>query len=93
MTTKQIVVEKEIGGRMMRIETGKVAKLASAAILITHGETTVLSTVVRAAPRAGLDFFPMQVDYREKLSAGASSPAASASVRALLPRRKSSPCG
>lgn len=74
MTTKQIVVEKEIGGRMMRIETGKVAKLASAAILITHGETTVLSTVVRAAPRAGLDFFPMQVDYREKLSAGGKFP-------------------
>jgi polyribonucleotide nucleotidyltransferase len=74
MTTKAIVVEKEIGGRMMRIETGKVAKLASAAVLISHGETTVMSTMVRAAPRPGLDFFPMQVDYREKLSAGGKFP-------------------
>ncbi|RMH29977.1 MAG: polyribonucleotide nucleotidyltransferase [Planctomycetota bacterium] len=74
MTTKAIVVEKEIGGRMMRIETGKIAKLASAAVLISHGETTVLSTMVRAAPRPGLDFFPMQVDYREKLSAGGKFP-------------------
>ncbi len=74
MTTKQIVVEKEIGGRTMRMETGKVAKLATAAVLITHGETTVMCTVMRAAPRAGLDFFPMQVDYREKLSAGGKFP-------------------
>lgn len=74
MTTKAIVVEKEIGGRMMRIETGKIAKLATAALLITHGETTVMCTVMRAAPRPGLDFFPMQVDYREKLSAGGKFP-------------------
>ncbi len=69
-----IVVEKEIGGRMFRLETGKVAKLASAAVLATHGGTTVLATVVRADPRPGLDFFPMQVDYREKLSAGGKFP-------------------
>ena len=74
MTTQAIVVEKEIGGRTMRIETGKVAKLATAALLITHGETTVMCTVMRAAPRPGLDFFPMQVDYREKLSAGGKFP-------------------
>lgn len=74
MTIKEIVVEKEIGGRMMRIETGKVAKLATAALMITHGETTVLCTVMRATPRPGLDFFPMQVDYREKLSAGGKFP-------------------
>jgi polyribonucleotide nucleotidyltransferase len=74
MTTKAIVVEKEIGGRMMRMETGKVAKLASSAVLVTHGETTVMSTVVRAAPRDGIDFFPLTVDYREKLSAGGQVP-------------------
>jgi polyribonucleotide nucleotidyltransferase len=57
-----------IGGRTLRIETGKVAKLANAAVLATYGGTTVgLATVVRADPRPGLDFFPMQVDYREKL--------------------------
>ncbi len=74
MTTKEIVVEKEIGGRMMRIETGKIAKLATSALLISHGETTVMCTCMRATPRPGLDFFPMQVDYREKLSAGGKFP-------------------
>ena len=67
-------VEKEIGGRTLRIETGRVAKLANAAVLATYGGTTVLATVVRATPRPGLDFFPMQVDYREKLSAGGKFP-------------------
>lgn len=68
------IVEKEIGGRTLRIETGKVAKLANAAVIATYGGTTVLATVVRADPRPGLDFFPMQVDYREKLSAGGKFP-------------------
>ena len=44
------VVEREIGGRMMRIETGRVAKLASGAVIISYGETAVLSTCVRATP-------------------------------------------
>ena len=64
------VVEREIGGRIMRIETGRVARLASGAVIITYGDTAVLSTCVRADPRPGLDFFPLQCDYREKLSAG-----------------------
>jgi len=74
MSINPIVVEKEIGGRTMRIETGGVAKLATSAVLITHGETTVMCTCMRADPRPGLDFFPMQVDYREKLSAGGKFP-------------------
>ena len=69
-----VVIEKEIGGRTLRLETGKVAKLAGAAVLATYGGSTVLATVVRADPRPGLDFFPMQVDYREKLSAGGKFP-------------------
>lgn len=69
-----IVIEKEIGGRTLRLETGKVAKLAGAAVIATYGGTTVIATVVRADPRPGLDFFPMQVDYREKLSAGGKFP-------------------
>jgi polyribonucleotide nucleotidyltransferase len=43
-------------------------------VLVTYGGSTVLATVVRADPRPGLDFFPMQVDYREKLSAGGKFP-------------------
>ena len=76
MTTQNtpVVVEKEIGGRTMRLETGQIAKLASGYVLLTHGETTVGCSVMRADPRPGLDFFPMQVDYREKLSAGGKFP-------------------
>jgi polyribonucleotide nucleotidyltransferase len=74
MANKATVIEKEIGGRTLRLETGKVAKLADAAIIATYGESTVLSTVVRATPRPGIDFFPMQVDYRERTSAAGKFP-------------------
>ena len=57
--TDHIRLEKTIGGRTLTLETGKVAKLASSAVMATYGETTVLATVVRADPREGLDFFPM----------------------------------
>jgi len=69
-----IVVEKEVGGRMMRLETGQIAKLASSAVLLTHGDSSVLATVVRDEPRPGIDFFPLQVDYREKTSAAGKFP-------------------
>jgi polyribonucleotide nucleotidyltransferase len=68
------VVQREIGDRVFKLETGKVAKLANAAVVATFGETTVLATVVRAAPRPGLDYFPMQVDYRERTSAAGKYP-------------------
>jgi len=67
-------VEREIGGRTLILETGKVAKLATSAVMATYGGTTVLATVVRANPREGLDFFPLQVDYREKTSAAGKFP-------------------
>lgn len=67
-------VEREIGGRTFSLETGKIAKLANACVLATYGGTQVLATVVRADPRPGLDFFPMQVDYREKLTAAGKFP-------------------
>jgi polyribonucleotide nucleotidyltransferase len=69
-----IRVEREIGGRTLILETGKIAKLCDAAVLATYGGTTVLATVVRAAPREGLDFFPLTVDYREKTSAAGKFP-------------------
>jgi len=58
-------VETQIGGRTFKLETGKVAKLASGAVMCTFGETVVLATAVRANPRAGIDFFPLTCDYRE----------------------------
>jgi polyribonucleotide nucleotidyltransferase len=68
------VVEKVIGGRTLRIETGRVAKLASGAVMLTYGETVVLATAVRANPRPGLDFFPLTCDYREKTGAAGKFP-------------------
>ncbi len=72
--SKVIRVEREIGGRTLSLETGQIAKLASAAVMATYADSTVLGTVVRADARPGLDFFPMQVDYREKLTASGKFP-------------------
>jgi polyribonucleotide nucleotidyltransferase len=69
-----VKVEREIAGRTLTIETGKVAKLCSAAVVVTYGGSTVLATVVRADPREGLDFFPLQIDYREKTPAAGKFP-------------------
>ena len=67
-------VETQIGGRTFKLETGKVAKLASGAVMCTFGETVVLATAVRANPRAGIDFFPLTCDYRERTAAAGKYP-------------------
>lgn len=72
--TRFAVVEKEIGGRTLRIETGRVAKLASGAVLISYGDTALLATAVRANPRPGIDFFPLTCDYRERTPAAGKFP-------------------
>ncbi|MCC7390225.1 MAG: polyribonucleotide nucleotidyltransferase [Phycisphaerales bacterium] len=77
MTAKNlgtVRVEREIGGRTLILQTGKVARQANAAVIASYGGSTVLATVVRDKPREGIDFFPMQVDYREKLSAAGKFP-------------------
>jgi len=68
------VVEKVIGGRTLRFETGRVAKLASGAVIASYADTWVLATCVRANPRQGIDFFPLTCDYREKLGAAGKYP-------------------
>ncbi|MDX2114753.1 MAG: polyribonucleotide nucleotidyltransferase [Planctomycetota bacterium] len=67
-------VEREIGGRILTLETGRVAKLASSCVIATYAGTTVMAAVVRAKPREGLDFFPLTVDYREKTAAAGKFP-------------------
>jgi polyribonucleotide nucleotidyltransferase len=68
-------VEAEIGGRTLTLETGKVAKQASGAATIRYGDTVVLvAAVASKLPREGLDFFPLTVDYREKLYAAGRIP-------------------
>jgi polyribonucleotide nucleotidyltransferase len=60
-------VEIDWGGRPLRLETGKIARQADGAVMATYGETVVLATVVAAkAPREGVDFLPLTVDYQEK---------------------------
>ncbi len=64
------VWETELAGRKLTLETGKMAGLANASILARYGETEVLCNVTASAkPREGVDFFPLSVDYEEKLYA------------------------
>ncbi len=67
-------VEREIGAEVLAIEVGKVARQASGAAVVRYGDTVVLGTVVSAPPREGVDFFPLTVDYREKMSAAGKFP-------------------
>ncbi len=68
-------VERQIGGRNLSIETGKIAKQADGAVVVQYGETVVLVAAVTAAPRSeDVDFFPLSVDYREKQSAAGKFP-------------------
>lgn len=65
----------EIGGRQLTLETGKLAKQANGAVLVTYDENVVLCTVVaKEEPNEGQDFFPLSVDYREKSAAGGKIP-------------------
>jgi polyribonucleotide nucleotidyltransferase len=69
-----IRVEREIGGKTLAIETGTLAKLAHGSVTVQYGETVVFGAVVRANPREGIDFFPLQVDYRERRAAAGKFP-------------------
>ena len=68
-------VERQIAGRTLSIETGKIAKQADGAVVVQYGDTVVLVTAVTAPPRAeDVDFFPLSVEYREKQSAAGKFP-------------------
>jgi polyribonucleotide nucleotidyltransferase len=64
----------DLADRQVTIETGKIALLAGGSVTVTQGETVVLVCACSADPRPGLDFFPLQVDYREKFSAAGMMP-------------------
>ncbi len=64
------VYKYELAGRPLVIETGKVAGLANGAAMVHYGDTTILATATAsAAPREGIDFLPLSVDYDEKMYA------------------------
>ncbi len=70
-----ITKETEIGGKKLSIETGRFAKQADGSVMVRYGDTMVLVTAVAAdEPREGLDYFPLQVEYREKTSAAGKFP-------------------
>ncbi|MGQ0635727.1 MAG: polyribonucleotide nucleotidyltransferase [Planctomycetaceae bacterium] len=70
----KVTVEREIGGRQLSLTTGELAKQASGAVLVQYGETAVLVAAQCGPPRAGIDFFPLTVDYRERMAAAGKFP-------------------
>jgi len=70
----EATVERELGGRTLRIETGKMAKQAHGSAVVRYGDTVVLVTATRAEPREGIDFFPLMVEYREMTYAAGKIP-------------------
>ena len=69
------IKEKKIAGRTMRLETGRVARQSNGSVLVTYGETTIHAAVNAAKEaREDIDFFPLQVEYREKHYAGGKIP-------------------
>jgi DNA polymerase III epsilon subunit family exonuclease len=66
--------EIEFGGRPLIIETGKLARLAGGAVTVRYGDTLVLGTANRSDPRPGLDFFPLTVEFEERMYAAGKIP-------------------
>ncbi len=67
-------VEKEIAGRTLVIETGKIARQANGATMVRYGDTQVFTAVTSSSARFGMSFFPLTVDYREKTTAAGKFP-------------------
>ncbi len=68
------VFETQFGGRTLTIETGKLARLAGGSVTVRYGDTMVLGTANRSEPRPGLDFFPLTVDFEERMYAAGKIP-------------------
>src|SRR5271169_887392 len=68
------IVERTIGGKVISLETGFLAKQASGAVVVRIGDTMSLVATMAAPGREGLDFFPLTVDYREKTYAAGKFP-------------------
>ena len=66
--------ETQLGGRTLTIETGRMARLAGGSVTVRYGDTMVLGTANRSEPRPGLDFFPLTVDFEERMYAAGKIP-------------------
>ena len=80
----------ELAGRTLRVEVGHVASQANGAALMYYGDTCVLSTATASEkPRDGIDFFPLSVEFEEKMYSVARSRAVLISVRVRQVRMRS----
>lgn len=70
MKQKEIIKTLELGGRKLTLKTGLLAPQATQAVLAQYGDTVVLATVVAAPMKMELDYFPLSVEYQERLYAG-----------------------
>jgi polyribonucleotide nucleotidyltransferase len=70
----EILLNEEIGGKTLSIQTGKVAKQASGSVVVQYGDTIVLVTAVSANNERDVDFLPLSVDYQEKIYAAGRIP-------------------
>jgi len=64
----------ELGGRTLTIETGKLAMLAGGSVTVRYGDTMILGTANRSEPRPGLDFFPLTIEFEERMYAAGKIP-------------------
>jgi polyribonucleotide nucleotidyltransferase len=74
ITQTRHTVTVEIGGRNITLETGWLAKQAAGSVLVREENSAVFVAVTTAAPRPGIDFFPLTVEYKEKTSAAGKFP-------------------
>ncbi len=68
------ILETQFGGRTLIMETGRLANLAGGAVTVRYGDTLVLGTANRSDPRPGLDFFPLTVEFEERMYAAGKIP-------------------
>src|SRR6478735_8973373 len=71
---ERIRVERQIGKNLFRIETGALGKQAAGCCTVQYGETVTLSAVASGPARAGIDYFPLTCDYRERHAAAGKFP-------------------
>ena len=74
MTEQKKVFSLEWAGRQLIVETGQYAKQANGAVLVRYGDSTILSTATASKNSRGLDFFPLTVNYEERLYAAGKIP-------------------
>ena len=70
----ETLLKTEIGGKILSIETGKVAKQASGSVVVQYGDTIVLVSVVSSFEERPTDFLPLTVEYQEKIYAAGRIP-------------------